>query len=381
MLLRPERQTRGSFSTFFHSPSSVAPSSRGWSRRLWSTWAQPNIRPNSTPWDSYSSSPPSNPRSRCDTGRRRADALRRRSVLRGPIEVPSSFEDIQEWDLGQLEEGPSNIGARGPAAGPDGAEGLSIRGAGAPGTAPRGRPRRSGAGTSTRRPGTSSGHRFAYHPTAEWQDDRSLWLVGGSSIHRRHLHRRAQALVRRSPRRTGHAQRFDLRLDDLVGHHVACNGFIDLRPHALVTTSRTDQEASGRVFRADTEEASRRSLKSSYPISSSPPADWFPSMHRLRGLADYLQVAQMSLGTHTMSHGPCPATGMGTPFGTRDRGEGISDGLGRAREGDGHRDPGRLLGGTAPPASGRPTVRERKERRRGNRTWCRGTGLTHSIPD
>jgi hypothetical protein len=87
-------------------------------------------------------------------------------------------------------------------------------------------------------------------------------------------------------------------LEDLVGHHLATSGFIDLRRHAIVAAEWNDHACAGRVWRATSQAELRGLLQRLKPFQFFASCGLLAILERLRGLADFLQVAQTELGTH-----------------------------------------------------------------------------------
>jgi hypothetical protein len=86
-------------------------------------------------------------------------------------------------------------------------------------------------------------------------------------------------------------------LELLRDYHVAVGGFVDLRPHAIVCTARSEAELAGRVARFDDEEALRRHLFTLEPYSFFATSGLLAVLYRLRALWFELREAMLELGT------------------------------------------------------------------------------------
>jgi hypothetical protein len=94
------------------------------------------------------------------------------------------------------------------------------------------------------------------------------------------------------------AKGIDVALPDLVAHHLAVSGFIDLRRHAIVAGTRTDENLAGRVWQTRSEPEMQAVLRQLAPFQFFASCGLLALIARLKGLANYLQAAQMDLGTH-----------------------------------------------------------------------------------
>jgi len=88
-------------------------------------------------------------------------------------------------------------------------------------------------------------------------------------------------------------------LEAVRDYHVAVGGFIDLRPHAIVCTARSDEDddLAGKVARFDDEEALRRHLFSLEPYSFFQTSGLLAVLYRLRSLWTELGEGMLELGT------------------------------------------------------------------------------------
>lgn len=111
-----------------------------------------------------------------------------------------------------------------------------------------------------------------------------LLVTDASSIDR-HLKERANA--------TGAS------LAAIRGYHIAVGGFVDLRPHAIVCTARSDDDPSlaDKVARFDDEEALRQHLFGLEPYSFFATSGLLAVLYRLRSLWSELREAMLELGT------------------------------------------------------------------------------------
>ena len=87
-------------------------------------------------------------------------------------------------------------------------------------------------------------------------------------------------------------------LDELREYHFAVNGFIDIRPHAVVCDSWTDDEnISGRVHRVHDEDSLRRTLDLLEPFHFFATGGLLATLFRLCRLSDHFHSTVLSLGT------------------------------------------------------------------------------------
>jgi hypothetical protein len=94
------------------------------------------------------------------------------------------------------------------------------------------------------------------------------------------------------------ASRVEVTLEDLTMHHLAVSGFIDLRRHAIVASTWTDENLGGRVWRTTSETELQNILQQLVPYQFFASCGLLALLERLKGLANYLQAAQVDLGTH-----------------------------------------------------------------------------------
>jgi hypothetical protein len=87
---------------------------------------------------------------------------------------------------------------------------------------------------------------------------------------------------------------------ELARHHFAVNGFVDLRAHAIVASSRTDEAPPDTVVVARDEKEFENALANLKPFSIFATCGLVAVLYRLRCVADYIQAAQsqIQLGTH-----------------------------------------------------------------------------------
>jgi hypothetical protein len=86
--------------------------------------------------------------------------------------------------------------------------------------------------------------------------------------------------------------------EDLRDYHLAVGGFVDVRPHAIVCSARSDrEELSGRVARASNEDALRKHLEGLEPYSFFSTCGLLAVWFRLRGLYGQLREAMIELGS------------------------------------------------------------------------------------
>jgi hypothetical protein len=90
------------------------------------------------------------------------------------------------------------------------------------------------------------------------------------------------------------------RPDELANHHFAVNGFVDLRAHAIVASSKTDEALPETIVVVRNEQALERALADLKPFSFFSTCGLVAVLYRLKCLADYIQAAQsqIQLGTH-----------------------------------------------------------------------------------
>jgi hypothetical protein len=88
--------------------------------------------------------------------------------------------------------------------------------------------------------------------------------------------------------------------EELARHHFAVNGFVDLRMHAIVGSSKTDAAPPDTVVVAHDEAALRGALAKLTPYSFFATCGLLAVHYRLKSLGDYIQAAQtqIQLGTH-----------------------------------------------------------------------------------
>jgi hypothetical protein len=86
--------------------------------------------------------------------------------------------------------------------------------------------------------------------------------------------------------------------DDVRDYHLAVGGFIDVRPHAIVCTARSDEEPlEGRVARFDDVDAVREHLFGLEPYSFFSTCGLLALWHRLSALSGLLRESLIELGT------------------------------------------------------------------------------------
>lgn len=86
--------------------------------------------------------------------------------------------------------------------------------------------------------------------------------------------------------------------EDFRDYHVSVGGFVDLRPHAIVCTARTDREdLTGRVARFDRAGTLREHLRSLEPYSFFSTGGMLAVLYRLRALYGLLREAMLELGS------------------------------------------------------------------------------------
>lgn len=117
---------------------------------------------------------------------------------------------------------------------------------------------------------------------AEREDSIAAWFV-----------KRSEELATKNA-----AWRWDPR--QLARHHFAVNGFVDLRRHAIVASSKTDEAPPDTVVVAQDEAQLRGALANLTPYSFFATCGLVAVHYRLKSLGDYIQAAQtqIQLGTH-----------------------------------------------------------------------------------
>lgn len=87
-------------------------------------------------------------------------------------------------------------------------------------------------------------------------------------------------------------------LEEFRDYHLSVGGFVDLRPHAIVCSAKSDREdLSGKVSRATNEDALRKHLESLEPYSFFSTCGLLAVWFRLRSLYGLLREAMIELGT------------------------------------------------------------------------------------
>jgi hypothetical protein len=87
-------------------------------------------------------------------------------------------------------------------------------------------------------------------------------------------------------------------IEDLRDYHVAVGGFVDVRPHAVVCTAKSDADGlSGRVARFRDEEALRDHVASVEPYTFFATSGVLAVLFRLRALWTEVREAMIELGT------------------------------------------------------------------------------------
>lgn len=87
-------------------------------------------------------------------------------------------------------------------------------------------------------------------------------------------------------------------LEEFVDFHVCTGGFVDLRPHAILATARTDAEdLRGKVRRFANQEALREAIVGLEPYSAFSTCGLVAVVYRLRALFAQLREAMEELGT------------------------------------------------------------------------------------
>ncbi|MDX6695531.1 MAG: hypothetical protein QOF02_3134 [Blastocatellia bacterium] len=80
--------------------------------------------------------------------------------------------------------------------------------------------------------------------------------------------------------------------------HICDRGFIDLRPHAMISTARnSDEDLTGKIMRAESEEELRLALSRIPPYSYFTTCGLLAVIYRLRGLYRLLREGMIELGT------------------------------------------------------------------------------------
>ena len=86
--------------------------------------------------------------------------------------------------------------------------------------------------------------------------------------------------------------------EDFRDYHLAVGGFVDLRPHAIVCSAKSDREdLAGKVARATNEDALRKHLEALEPYSFFSTCGLLAVWFRLRGLYGLLREAMTELGS------------------------------------------------------------------------------------
>jgi hypothetical protein len=99
--------------------------------------------------------------------------------------------------------------------------------------------------------------------------------------------------------RKGHAESGNpCSFEDYRDYHVAVGGFVDLRPHAIVCTAKSDEEdLTGKVGRFADEEGLRAHLSDIEPYAFFSTAGLLAVWFRLRALYELLRESMIELGT------------------------------------------------------------------------------------
>jgi hypothetical protein len=210
---------------------------------------------------------------------------------------PLSFEDIQEWDIADLESDLRTLVTADTTAGLSALKRFRAR------EQDRLAPKRAeardlvfAAVLSAVRAVTSLGSPIVIDDAAGNPIVRCGWWIAPLSIVAEATDTVARWFEDRLAKLSAAGVEADL--DDLVAHHLASSGFIDLRLHAIVTGSWTEQHHGGRVWRTTSEAGLRDVLQQLTPYQFFTSCGLLALLERLKGLADYFQAAQMELGTH-----------------------------------------------------------------------------------
>lgn len=99
--------------------------------------------------------------------------------------------------------------------------------------------------------------------------------------------------------RKGHAESGNpAPFDDFRDYHLAVGGFVDLRPHAIVCTAKTDrQDLTGTVARFEDEDGLRAHLRTLEPYSFFSTCGLVAVLYRLRSLYGLLRESMLELGS------------------------------------------------------------------------------------
>src|SRR5207237_10792749 len=85
--------------------------------------------------------------------------------------------------------------------------------------------------------------------------------------------------------------------EDYRDYHVSVGGFVDLRPHAILSTAKNDEDdLTGRVLRCDDEASLRAALAGIEPYSFFSTAGLLALWFRLRALYGLLRASMIGLG-------------------------------------------------------------------------------------
>ncbi|HEX6261502.1 MAG TPA: hypothetical protein VF097_01500 [Actinomycetota bacterium] len=86
--------------------------------------------------------------------------------------------------------------------------------------------------------------------------------------------------------------------EDFRDYHLAVGGFVDVRPHAIVCSAKSDREdLTGRVARFTDEQGLRDHLRTLQPYSFFSTCGMVAVLHRLRALYGLLRESMLELGT------------------------------------------------------------------------------------
>jgi hypothetical protein len=103
-----------------------------------------------------------------------------------------------------------------------------------------------------------------------------------------------QGWLREAHRESGNPCSFE----DFRDYHIAVGGFVDLRPHAIVCTAKSDcEDLSGSVVTVSDEDALRLHIRSIEPYAFFSTAGLLAVWFRLRALYDLLMEAMIELGS------------------------------------------------------------------------------------